>query len=447
MALSDTYAANNYVWTGPTGVRGINSSTRLYLDPSDVAVFMGRRWAILDNILRQQMNKVPTYEMAPQVLSQEEDSLKVTLTQTTQSTSGSKYDILVMYNYDAKRLHVGDELTNMSLFCDGDGSNYSATKSTALAAGYQPERMRVTAVQLGGYDADEAKVTVVRGNGAGPATPTTVSTSHVIMRGGMSMPINWSLPESHQIEPGTSGNYNQVYSITASEADIHAAMKTIGKLTLEQVTQIKMADLLRRIEFDHIWGRKRYEYVDNDMLYKHGGIFEWIPGASVARDSVSRMIDFGGAYTAAKMRTQLEIIGRYGSESRLVLTGGKGINLLLNYEEGKIFKNADLTARWGNLGANGSVYTWDAGQLQLHFMAHPLFSEYSNSTNDYSMDMLMIDLNAVKIQYLNGMDLQIAYDSPITDKPHAKQNEIFGVLGLWRSPMRECFAYLYGITG
>ena len=436
---SNTWGNDGYVNAGAAGIRAIPTSTRRH-DMSDLVVYQGRRWAPLDWILRSEMKKMPVTDMEPKTVTLDEAPQTFSCN-VTSGTTAINNDTLYFTNTNARHMVVGDTLTCMDLFCDSDGANYSTTK---FSSGYMPERMVIQSITLDGYAAGTATLVVRRGNGYNPASASAVTSDYKFIRGGTAMPTDWEAPASVNIEPGTIQNYLQVYSITASEEETRRNMEFYGKVSLNQLTEIRRGQLLRRIEYDHIWGRQSKVYVNNNIRYNTGGMAEYIPDAGQSKDGESRLIDFGGAFNVATFREKLEIIGRYGSGQKLVLTGGESFTILQNYFENYLTVNDQLTSQWVGPGV-GKVFTWDAGHVQLNIMRHPGFTDFTTSSNNFSRDMLFIDLAYVKLMYLNNMDIRIRYGVQSSDVHHVK-NEIYGVMGLDRV-FPEAHAYMHGITG
>lgn len=437
---SQTYGNDNFVVVGSPGVRDIATTTRRY-DLSDLTVYQGRRWAILDWILRTEMPKLPVTDMEPKVLTRDEAPQTFSCNANSITTTRDE-DTLLFTNTNARYLVVGDELTCMDIFCDSDGANYSTTK---FNSGYTPETMVIDSIELDGYASGTAKVVVRRGNGYNPTSSvTTVTTDFKFMRQGSAFEDNWEAPESTYEEPGSVQNYLQVFDITASETEIHKYMQYYGKISLEQLTEIKRDELLRRIEYTLIFGRKGKVYVNNRTRFKTGGLLEYIPLAATAKDGQDRLMDFGGAFDVKTFREKLEIIGRYGSGEKLVLMGGAAFTIFMNYFEDYLVVNDVLTTKWGGYGV-GKVWTWDAGHVTLNIMRHPGFTDFTTSTTTWSNDMLFVDLKYVQLMHLQNMDITLRTGIQETGT-HEEKNEWYGVLGLKRT-FPEAHAYIYGITG
>lgn len=439
---SQTPGNEQFVDMGVRTTRGIPTGLRKY-DLNDVIIYQSRRWAPLSWILRTTLPKYPATSMEPKRIF--EDETPQTFTCSSDSKSGSyDEDILEFTNTNARHMVIGDRLICMDIFCDSDGANYSTTKFTS---NYMPETMLIESIILDGIAANKAKIVVRRGNGYNPASSvTTVTTDYKFIRGGSAFPERWETPDSSNEEPGTIQTFLQIYSASASESEVRKNIDYFGKKSLEELTEDKRNQLMRRHEFDLIWGRQSRITVGGATRWTMGGIVPYIGSvtATTAKDLKNRLVDFGGAFDVGLFREKMEILSTYGSPDKLGLMGGAAFTVFFNYFENYLTVNDELTARWAGPG-EGIVYDWDAGHVRLHIMRHPGFTDFSTATTAFDKDMLFVDLAYLRAQYLQNMDwtLRVGTQLPNT---HDRMNEIFGVLGL-QYAFPEAHMYIYGVTG
>jgi hypothetical protein len=439
MAFSATPAAAQYVHKGARSATGAYSES--LMNKSDVVSYINRANAPLNNILRARLSKRVVKTMTPMAGVREETPQEFTPSGNASSTSGSKYDLIPFANANINLLHVGDVLTCVDLFCDRTGANYSSTKATALDLKYAPETMKIVGFEA--LDSTNRYAWVIRGNGASPATPTQITSSHKLLRLSTAMPEDWEPPTGSSEEPAAFTNYLQVHSITAHETEIHKNGEFYWMQSFDELLAWKEAELLKRIERQYILGQYATSSTNNYYEYQSRGLLTTVPIAAGARDGLSRVRNFGGDYNPEDFRGHLDVIRKYGAPRRLVLTGSSMITTFRNYHEKEIVINDRLKSQWlGDTDMN--VWTWSAGSLILDIIAHPVFDDMSDSTNNYSRDMLFIDLNQLGINVYNGMDLQ---RRELDLRPHSRSVEIFCVCGLDVSPLIESLAYIHNITG
>jgi len=436
-AFSATQGAAQFVKQGAMGVADMYTTKRKY-SLSDLIVMQERSYAKLDNILRMEMKTVQVSDPEPKVLTMQETPVKFDIATASASSSGSLSDIIGITDAQALFLQAGDVLQCPDLFCDATGANYSTTK---YASGYAPETMIVQQVTLSGLASGTASVRVLRGNGNSPASPTQLATTYKLIHMGNALADGGNAPNPISHEPTDVQNYCQFFSKTWGVTDSEKPLDVYGKLSPAQRAAMKRTDFFRQKEWAYFFGRKsKITQSQGSTLWMTGGIVEFVPGASTALDGVSRLIDFGGAFSLDLLREKTEIIYRYGNAQQIKhwFVGGKFFSVLYNALEKFITVNDEYSQRYG----------WTVMQLELgHGIAllhrHPLLTDQATSLNEYSMDAIIVDMEYMKLMNYIDVTVKTNVQNP---GAHTEVNEIYCQNGLWRT-FPDAHAVIFGITG
>lgn len=439
MAFSTTHAAAEFVSTGYMGARGIYTTKRKY-SMSDLIVWQERNWNKFDNILRQEANTITVSDPEPKVLTKQEAPIKFDVaTDSTTTTLGD--DTLIISDTLAKFLQPGDKLVCNQIFCDSDGAAFSTDKFEEVSSVIlKPEMMIVDSVTLSGTASGYSKTIVSRGNGADPATSYTCYSEYKLIKvgsiledGGDAATVKWH-------EPNVAQNYCEIMSKTWGETETEENMDVYGKETMPQKAQRKKKEFFREVDASLIWGRKAKDVFNGQTRWFTGGVVEIIPGSGTALDGTSRFIDFAGAFDLETWREKMEIVFKYGSETKAALCGGKFFTVLYNNLEKFIVANDTLSKKWGF-----QVFTLETGHGLLNLLRHPLYSEMDTSNQAYAYDSLIVDLEYVALMKMKGMDVKIKTSVQDNDE-HGQVNEVYAQLGLQRLHPTS-HAYIHGITG
>jgi len=436
MAFSTTAAAAEYVSTGSMGARGQYTTKRKY-SLSDLIVWQDRKWAMLDNILRQELKTIVVDDPEPKTLTKQEAPVKFNI-HSDGTTTTLDEDTLRISDTLAKFLQAGDKLSCNQIFCDSDGANYSTTKFTS---GYTPEVMVVNSVTLSGSASGIANVIVARGNGYLPTSSvTTVLTEYKLIKLGFHLEDGGDAPLVKWHEPNSVQNFCELFSRTWSETETESNMNVYGKETMTQKAARNRKDLFREVDMALIMGRKASDLTNGQLRWRTGGIVEFIPGSTDALDGTSRFFDFAGAFDLETYRANMEIAFRYGSDTKLTLNGGKFFTVLYNTLEKFITMNDGLTRKWG-----WPVFEMETGHGIVQLLRHPALSEYDTSGQAWAYDQIGIDLEYVDLMIMKGMDFKIKTSVNDEDE-HQEKDELYGQIGLHRTHPTAHF-YQYGITG
>ena len=432
---SATAAAANYVSRGYTGVKGKYTTTRKY-SLSDKIVYLDRKWAKFDNILRRELRTIGVSDPEPKVLTKRETLVKFD-NHSDGTTTTIDEDTLQISDTEAKFLQSGDVLVANQIFCDSDGANYSTTK---FGSGYTPEAMIVSSVTVSGIASGIAKVLVKRGNGACPTSSVqTILTEYKLVKIGNALEDGGDAPTVIGLEPDQEYNYAQLFSKTWGETETEENTDVYGKESMAKKALRKRKDFHREVDGALLFGRRYRDTVNGQSRWFTGGIVEYIPGTD-SLDGTTRFIDFSGAFDLETWREKCEIIFRYGGEDKLVFCGGKFFTVLLNNLEKFISVNDTLSKKWGS-----TVSTLETGHGLMNLVRHPLLSEFDTSGQAWAFDAIAIDLDYVDLMQMNGMDVKVRSNVEDNDE-HGRIDEIYGQLGLHRTHP-SAHAVIYGITG
>lgn len=441
MAFNTTAGSAEYVAQGAIGVAGQYTTKRKY-SLSDLIIFQERSYAMLDNIFMQESRVIDVDDPQPKVLTMQECPVKFNIKSDDTDTT-YEGDTLRLSDTQAVFLQANDVLQVTDLFCDTDGANYTTTK---YGSGYNPETVLVQSVTLSGAASGVANVIVRRGNGYNTAAPgagtvTTILSEYKLIHMGNALSDYGNAATPIQFEPTDVQNYCQFRSRTWSESSQEAPLNVYGKMTMAQKAAMKRKEFFRSREISAFMGIKSSHTSNNNRLQlKEGGIVEFVPRAATALDGTSRLIDFGGAFDLGLLRQNTEIIYRYGNSGMVKhwFVGGKFFTVLYNALEKFISVNDEYSRRYG----------WKVFELELgHGIAmlhrHPLFTDLSTSSNEYSMDAVIVDLeylynmNYIPVQTRNNVQ---------ANNVHGREDEIFGQKGVHRT-FPDAHAVIYGITG
>ena len=436
MPFSTTPGEEGYVSSGWSGVAGVPTSLRKY-SLADKIIFQEPQNGKLHALLREFLKVVKVDDPEPKTILRRDEPRSFTCSGDSSTTTNS-HDTLQMEDTQAKWLQVGDKLEVANIFCDEDGSNYTTTK---FGNGYRPEVIIVKSVTLSGISSGTAKILVKRGNGNEPSAGVQTITSSMkltYLGNAMEAGGNAIVPKSAESE--TDQNYCEIFSKTWGDNETAQNMKAYGRLSMEQKAIRARRNILEDIDYALLWGRKSKDSIGNDTRWFTGGIVEYIPDASDALDSESRLINFGGAYDRDTMREKAEIIYRYGSDVKHWFIGRKLWTVMMNADENFIRMNDKLTKRFG-----WQVYEYDFGHGLAILHTHPSFRFKDSTTTAYAYDAIIIDLEYVDLMVMNNMDLKVRRNVQNNDA-HGQTHEIYGQIGLYRA-FPSAHAYIYGITG
>jgi len=436
MAFTTTPASAEYVSQGSVGVRGTYTTKRKY-SLSDLIVWQDRKWNMFDNILRREARTITVDDPEPKVLTKQESPIKFSV-RSDGTTTTLDEDTLRISDTLAKFLQAGDILSCNQIFCDSDGAAYSTTK---YSSGYTPESMIVDSVTLSGTAAGISTVIVSRGNGYRPTSSvTTVLTEYKLIKLGNALEDGGTAPLAIWHEPNQVQNFCQLFSKTWSETETETNMNTYGKETMAQKAMRKRKEFFREVDSALLFGRKASDIRNSQTRWRTGGIVEYMPGASAALDGTSRFIDFSGAFDLETFREKMEIVFRYGSDSKVGFCGGKFFTVLYNTLEKFIVANDGLSRKWG-----WQVFDLETGHGIVHLLRHPILSEYDTSGQAWAFDMIGVDLEYVDLMVMKNMDVRIK-TGVNDDDEHQAKDEIYAQLGLRRTHPTAHFT-IYGITG
>jgi len=438
MAFSNTAAAAEYVHRGAVGVKGTYTTKRKY-SLSDLIVWQERKWNKFDNILRTEGQTITVDDPEPKILTKQEAPIKFDL-HSDGTTTTLDEDTARISDTEAKFLQAGDVLICNEVFCDSDGAAFSTDKFDATDE-YTPEMVIVSSVTLGGAASGIANVVLKRGNGACPTSSvTTLLTEYKLVKNGNALEDGGDAPTAIYHEPNQVQNYCQFFSKTWQETETQSNMNVFGKETMADKGKRKRLEFFREVENALMFGRKYKDTYNGQSRWFTGGIVEYIATATTALDSTTRYLDFSGAFDLETWREKMEIVFRYGGESKVAFCGGKFFTVLYNNLEKFIRANDTLSKKWGF-----EVYTLETGHGLLHLMRHPLFTEYDTSNEAYAYDCLIVDPAYVWVMIHKGMDVKVKANVQDRDE-HTKKNEIYSQLGLRRTHP-TAHAYIHGITG
>jgi hypothetical protein len=428
MAFSASKAAANYVHSDYTGLEGVYSVRRKY-DLSDKIVSLDRAIAVFDYRLRQAGKKFSVSDPEPKVLLDQERPLKFTL--YADGADGTyEGNLVYMDDAQAKWLQSGDVVMCPQIFCDSDGAAYSASKYGQVA----PETMIVQSVDLSGYAAGYAKISVTRGNGynrsaAAAGVVTTIASEYVLIWQGNSLPAGGNAPNPREHELDSDQNYTQFFSETTGEDEQYTNTNIYGKRSFNERFAITREALNRKIESALLFGRKGKRLIGGKEAWLTGGIVEFVADANTAIDGLTRRHDYAGTFSVHQFRKFMEIDMRYGNKrfTKWGFTGGKFFTELESYLEKFLVFNDKLSA-----SIKLPVFTIETGHGTVELMRHSLLTEMSTSSVEWSLDMILVDPDFVDIMYLQNMDIKTRMDIQ-NPRSHVREAEVYGQIGLKRT--------------
>ena len=441
MAFTRTVGNAEYTTQGALGVAGQFTDKRKY-SLSDLIVFQERAYAKLDNILMQEMRMIDVDDPEPKVLTMQEAPLKFDI-KSDDTDTNYEGDTLRLSDTQAVFLQAGDILNVPDLFCDTDGANYTTTK---YGSGYLPETIVVESVSLSGAASGIANVIVKRGNGhstaaAGAGTVTTILSEYKLIHMGNALSDGGNAAVPVHFEPSSEQNFCQFRSKTWSQTEVENRINVYGKMTMEKLAEMKRREFFREREGGNFFGRKsKHTISSNRLQWKEGGMLEFVPDATSALDGETRLIDFGGAFDIQTMREKTEVIYRYGNSMNVKhwFNGGKFFTVLYNALESFLTVNDEFSNRYG-----WKVFELELGHGVGMLHRHPLLTDQSTASNEYSMDAFIVDLEY--IWQMNYIPVQTKSNIQDNDE-HAQKDEIYCQKGLHRT-FPSAHAVVYGITG
>jgi len=360
----------------------------------------------------------------------------------SQSSSGTKHDVLVLTNSDANRLQNGDILNLMGFWVSVSSGLANATGEDAniKSATYnKPEQVKVlTNFGSDSYASGQAKVQVRRNFGG--LEPTGHADLKVDIAGGtwatsITEPFLWKAGNSiaegrddqmvYSDTDETDYNYAQIvmrkWAATETEQNVNRFFT--NEKTFQRNGRRALKEFFAELEVSAMFGTRRTEVENGRRKWYAGGIHEFIPTSNFVTydDSLFQTKNFN---------TQTQDMFYYGSQTKIALCGNTFYTQFANMIDNKIILPAS-TNSWGlemmqfRTSAGGTLLITPSDTLSLHGMS------------DY---MYVIDPAHFQYGHLQNMDIT-SITVPQTN-PHEMEAEIYGQITFKRTNPKAHWVFL-----